>query len=98
MHFLQLMQNDGARVLTKTKMCEYITPFTALLIVFEAMNGSAPSYVVEMLTKHTPDRPLISSGKGLLSILRMNSKSAHGAFRVLLSGTRTLVCYSRDLL
>ena len=45
-----------------------------LLIVFKIMNGLA-HYVVDM-----PDRPLRSSNKGLLTIPRINTKSAHGAF------------------
>ena len=44
------------------------------------MNNLAPSYVIDMLTEYTPDRPLRSSNKGLLTIPRINSKSAHGAF------------------
>ncbi len=92
---LQLIQNAAARVLTRTRRCEHITPvlislhwlpvkqridFKILLIVFKAMNGLAPSYVADMLSEYTPDRPLRSSNKGLLTIPRINTKSAHGAF------------------
>ena len=44
------------------------------------MHGLAPSYITDMLTEYTPDRRLRSSSKGLLTIPRINSKSAHGAF------------------
>ena len=44
------------------------------------MNGLAPTYVVDMLSEYTPDRPLRSSSKGLLTIQRINSKLAYGAF------------------
>ncbi len=92
---LQLIQNAAARVLTRTRRCEHITPvlislhwlpvkqridFKILLIVFKAMNGLAPSYVADMLSEYTPDRPLRSSNKGVLTIPRINTKSAHGAF------------------
>ena len=36
--------------------------------------------VVDMLTEYTPERSLRSSNKGLLTIPKINSKSAHGAF------------------
>ncbi len=92
---LQLIQNAAARVLTKTKRCEHITPilaslhwlpvkhridFKILLTVFKALNGAAPSYISDMLTEYTPDRSPRSSSKNLLVIPRIHSKSAHGAF------------------
>lgn len=86
---LQLIQNAAARVLTKTRRCEHITPvlislhwlpvkqridFKILLIVFKVMNALAPTYVVDMLSEYTPDRPLRSSNKGLLTIPGINTK------------------------
>ena len=58
---LQLVQNAAARVLTKTRMREHITPvlaslhwlpvvfridFKILLLVYKALNGMAPLYVL----------------------------------------------------
>ena len=95
LHKLQRIQNAAARVLTKTKRFEHITPilsslhwlpvkqridFKILLIVFKCCNGLAPSYVADMLTKYTPGRSLRSSDKELLTTPRINSESAHGAF------------------
>ena len=92
---LQLIQNAAARVLTKTKKFDHITPilsylhwlpvkqridFKILLTVFKSINGLAPPYIASMLTEYTPDRSLRSSNQGLLNIPRINSKSAYGAF------------------
>lgn len=38
------------------------------------MNALAPTYVVDMLSEYTPDRPLRSSNKGLLTIPGINTK------------------------
>ena len=51
-----------------------------LLIVFKSLNGLAPSYSSDMVTAYTPARCLQYSSKGLLSIPRINTNSAHGAF------------------
>ena len=39
------------------------------------MNSLAPSYVIDMLSEYTADRPLRSSSKGLLTIPRINSQA-----------------------
>lgn len=66
---LQLIQNAAARILTKIKRFEHITPLTSLhrlpvklrndlkilLIVFKSMNSLAPFNIVDMLTEYTPD-------------------------------------------
>ena len=61
---LQLVQNAAARVITRTKKFDHITPvlrelhwlpiiyriqFKVCLIVFKALQKSAPKYVIEML-------------------------------------------------
>ena len=78
---LQLVQNAAARVLTKTKMREHITPvlaslhwlpvafridFKILLLVYKALNGLAPSYLSDCLPRYVPDRLLRSSYADLL--------------------------------
>ena len=61
---LQMVQNAAARMLTGTNKFEHITPvlaslhwlpvhfriqFKTLLIVFEALNGQAPSYMTDLI-------------------------------------------------
>ena len=89
---LQLLQNSAARVLTKTRRREHITPvleslhwlpvcfridFKVLLMVFKCLNGLGPSYLSELLLPYEPSRPLRSSGRGLLVIPKVNRKT-HG--------------------
>ena len=79
---LQLIQNAAARVLTRTRTFEHITPvlkslhwlpvqhritFKILLTVYKARNGLAPQYISDLLTVHNSIRPLRSSGRGLPS-------------------------------
>lgn len=80
---LQLVQNSAARLLTKTRKHEHITPilsslhwlpvcfridFKILLTTFIALQGLAPPYILDLLTPYEPMRPLRSSGKGLLNV------------------------------
>ncbi|MDG2589834.1 hypothetical protein P7M45_23125, partial [Vibrio parahaemolyticus] len=61
---LQLLQNSAARVLTRTRGREHITPvlkllhwlpvrfridFKVLLLVFKCLNGLGPSYLSDLL-------------------------------------------------
>ncbi|CAJ1082756.1 hypothetical protein KUCAC02_009465 [Xyrichtys novacula] len=92
---LQLIQNAAARVLTKTKKVDHITPvlrslhwlpvcqridFKILLLVYKALNGSGPKYISDMLIRYEPSRPLRSSGAGLLSVPRVRTKRGEAAF------------------
>ena len=80
---LQSIQNAAARFLTGTKRSDHITPvlavlhwlpvsfridFKILLLVFKALHGLAPAYIVDMLTPYEPDRSLRSSGRALLHV------------------------------
>ena len=80
---LQLIQNTAARLLTHTRRSDHITPvlaalhwlpvsfridFKILLLVFKALNGQAPAYILEMLTPYEPDRSLRSSDRALLMV------------------------------
>ena len=84
---LQLVQNAAARVLTKTKLREHITPvlaslhwlpvvfridFKVLLLVYKALNGLAPPYLGDCLERYVPERPLRSSNADLLVVPKMN--------------------------
>ena len=65
---LQSIQNTAARVVTRTRKFDHITPvlkqlhwlpvcyrivFKILLLVYKALNGTAPSYISELLKYHT---------------------------------------------
>ncbi len=82
---LQLIQNAGARVLTRSKKSCHITPILAtlhwlpvpyriqykvLLLTYKAIHGLAPSYISDIIHHHTPSRSLRSADKGLLSVPR----------------------------
>ena len=90
MHNLQLLQNSAARVLTRTRGREHITPvleslhwlpvcfrvdFKVLLLVFKCLKGLGPSYLSDMLLSYQPSRVLRSSGTGLLIIPRVKTKT-----------------------
>jgi len=92
---LQLIQNAAARVLTKTKKVEHITPvlkslhwlpvsqridFNRLLLVYKSLNGLAPKYITDLLSVYQPSRPLRSSGSSLLCIHRTRTKHGEAAF------------------
>ena len=79
--FDQRLQNQAARIVTRTKRHEHITSvlehqhwlpvkfrfdFKILLTVFKALNGLAPEYVSELLAIYEPTRTLRWGGQGLL--------------------------------
>ncbi len=72
---LQLVQNSAARLLTGTKNREHITSallklhwllvqyriyYNMLLYVFEALHGSAPEYISDLISLHQSNRSLCS--------------------------------------
>ena len=83
LHHLQLVQNAAARLLTRSKKCDHITPvlaalhwlpvhfridFKILLFVFKARHGLAPVYISDILSSYEPARSLRSTGKALLAV------------------------------
>ncbi len=89
---LQLIQNAAARILTRTRTSEHITPvlrslhwlpvtfridFKVLLVVYKSLNGLGPKYIVDMLTKYKPNRALLLSQ---LDIPRVHTKQGESAF------------------
>jgi hypothetical protein len=73
---LQLVQNNAARLITKTRRSEHITPvlkalrwlpvsvraeFKIILIVFNCLNGNAPAYLKSLLQIYVPSRRSRSS-------------------------------------
>ena len=78
---LQLIQNSSARLVTRTRKYDSITPvliklhwlpvvnrieYKILLLCFKAINGDAPKYISAMLTPYQPTRCLRSATKNLL--------------------------------
>ena len=87
---LQLVQNAAARLLTKTRRREHITPvlaalhwlpiryrvdFKILLFVFKALHGLAPSYLSDLLNVNAPSRSLRSVEQALLIVPRSRLKT-----------------------
>ncbi len=77
------MQNAAARVLTRTKMRDHITPVLAslhwlpvkyrielkiLLLTYKALNDQAPSYLKELIVPYYPTRALRSQDADLLVV------------------------------
>ncbi len=92
---LQLIQNAAARILTRTRKYEHITPvlrslhwlpvtfridFKVLLLVYKSLNGIGPKYMSDMLTEYKPNRPLRSLGSSQLEIPRVHTKQGESAF------------------
>ena len=89
----QLVQNDAARVLTRTRKRDHISPvlaslhwllvksrieFKILLLTFKALNNIAPLYLKELIVPYQPTRALRSQNSGLLFVPKV-SRSRVGA-------------------
>ena len=87
---LQRFQNNAARVVCRIPKFDHITPtlkalhwlpvksriiFKILLLTYRILNGLAPDYLSELLTRYEPKRSLRSSGQGLLTVPTANLKS-----------------------
>jgi hypothetical protein len=94
---LQLAQNATARVLTKTRKFDHITPilkdlhwlpirarikFKLLILTWKSLHGTAPIYLSNVLVPYNPVRTLRSSDKHLLVIPRTFSTLGDRAFSV----------------
>lgn len=92
---LQQAQNAAARMLTRTRKFDHISPvlqrlhwlpiryrihFKLLLLTWKALHDMAPSYISELLNQHIPSRYLRSSDKHLLSVPRTFSSYGDRAF------------------
>ncbi len=88
---LQMVQNAAARVLTRTRKYDHISPVTLhwlpikhridfknVLITYKALNGLAPQYLSELLLPYSPSRPLRSQNSGHLIIPRISKSTAGG--------------------
>ncbi len=88
---LQIVQNAAARVLTRSRKYDHITPilqslhwlpikfcisYKILLLAYKALNGLAPAYL-SLLSRYIPIRSLMSQNSGLLVVPRI-AKSTKG--------------------
>ena len=84
---LQLVQNAAARVLTRTRKFDHISPvlsnlhwlpvkfrieYKILLLTYKALNGLAPTYLTELISYYKPSRDLRSQSAGSLLVPRIN--------------------------
>ena len=80
---LQKLQNTAARVITRTRKREHITPvlkslhwlpvqyrpqFKVLTFTYKALAGTAPSYLCDLVELRQPSRSLRSSSQSLLAV------------------------------
>ena len=87
---LQHVQNCAARLTTRTKKCQHITPvleelhwlpvmqrvkYKILLLTYKALNEMAPQYMTDLLEHYIPPRNLRSASKNLLKVPKSNLKS-----------------------
>jgi len=90
---LQMVQNAAARVLTRTRKYDHISPVLStlhwlpikhcidlkiLLITYKSLNGLALQYLSELLSHYSPPRPLQSQNSGDLIITRISKSTAGG--------------------
>ena len=90
---LRLVQNAAARILTRQKKFDHITPtlialhwlpiqaradFKTLLLTYKTLNGLAPSYLSSLISKYIPSRPLRSQNSGKLTVTTYNKRSVGG--------------------
>ena len=94
---VQCVQNAAARILTKTRKHDHITPilrhlhwlpvrhrieFKIMLLTWKALNGKAPVYLRELLKPYSTGRNFRSEGKNLLAIPRTSTAAGDKAFSV----------------
>jgi hypothetical protein len=75
--------NTAARILTRTRKCDHITPvlaslhwlpvkaradFKVLLLTYKALHGLAPTYLSDLVLPYIPTRTLWSQDTGLLIV------------------------------
>ena len=88
---LQRVQNNAARLITKTSRRDHITPilvqlhwlpirvridFKILLLVYKTLHGKAPKYICDLLNDYQPRRQLRSMANDLLEEPKANLVSS----------------------
>ena len=86
---MQRLQNIAARIVQRARHHEHITPilsalhwlpidkrikFKILLLTFKSLNGTAPTYISDILHTYTPTRTLRSQHQHLLQAPRFNTQ------------------------
>ena len=94
---LQRLQNSAARLITLTRRSSHITPilhslhwlpvqqrivFKILIMVFRCLHNIAPTYLQELVQRHTPTRRLRSSDADLLQVPRSYHSWGNRSFSV----------------
>ena len=94
---LQHVFNSAARIVSRSKMCNHITPilkslhwlpfsqrcaFKTALLTFKAIHGQAPSYISELIKYRSSFRDLRSINDILLEVPRSKSSIGSRAFAV----------------
>ncbi len=84
LHKLQLVQNAAARVVTRNKKGDHVTPllielhwlpvdkrilYKIMLTCFKALNDIGPIYISDLLTVSTPNRPGLRSDDDILHLV-----------------------------
>ena len=92
---LQLVQNAAARILTRTKKYDHITPvlislhwlpiqarsdFKVLLLTYKCLHGLAPLYLSEIIIPYIPTRALRSQDGNFLTVPKIKKKAGSRAF------------------
>ena len=90
---LQILQNSAARIVTRRRKYDHITPtlkslhwlpleiiVKMLLSVFHIVHSSAPFYNQALITSHNPSRTLRSSNSGFLKVLPSKKSWGDRAF------------------
>ncbi len=90
---LQIVQNAAARVLTRSRKYDHITPilqslhwlpikfrisYKILLLAYKALNDLAPAYLTNLLSRYNLTRSLRSQNSGLLVVPRIAKSTKWG--------------------
>ncbi len=90
---LQIVQNAAARVLTRSRKYDHITPilqslhwlpikfrisYKILLLAYKAQNDLAPAYLTNLLSCYNPTRSLRLQNSGLLVVPRIAKSTKRG--------------------
>ncbi|XP_006818666.1 uncharacterized protein LOC102807486 [Saccoglossus kowalevskii] len=92
-NLLQHAQNTAARIITRTRKYDHISPvlqklhwlpvryridYKFMLLTFKVLNGLAPNYILDLLHVYTPSCCLHSSNKKLLHNTNYRQKTYGG--------------------
>lgn len=87
---LKRVQHTAARLVTRTRKTEHITPvlvrlhwlpvelrceYKLIIYVFKALHGKAPTYIAELVNPYTPVRSLRSESASLLTVPKTRTKT-----------------------